>query len=388
MPTLDGWLALDGSLRRGRVRFGRHLDAVEVEGEPRRDAPPDDDAPRILPGFVDTHVHGGGGGDTMDGPDGIRALARHHLAHGSTTLLPTTITQTWPQVLAALDAVAQVRADGGDDLPDLPGAHLEGPFLSPDRLGAQPPHAIAPDTARVAEVVAKAVVRVVTIAPELPGALDAARAFARSGVRVSVGHTRADAEAAQALVAAVREARGTPGFTHLFNAMGGVEGRAPGPAGAALADPEAFAELILDGHHVHPVAFRAALAAKPDRLHLVTDAIRASGLPEGPTELGGQAVRVEGGAARLPDGTLAGSVLTMDAAVRNAVRAGVSLGVASRLASGTPARYLGLNDRGRLEAGARADLVVLDPELQVRAIYRAGRAVPLAAPTADRGVAR
>lgn len=390
MPILDGWIAGANGMRRGRVRFeGSTIIRVDAHGPARRE--PDDDAPRILPGFVDAHVHGGGGGDAMDGPAGVRCLARNHLRHGTTTLLPTTITAPWPDVLAALRGVGEVRDGceaaaaepprgeeqaGGEALPDLPGAHLEGPFINPERLGAQPPHALLPDPTRAEEVVATGVVRVVTLAPELPGCAEMARIFARAGVRVSIGHTRAGAEQVADLVRAVRQEGGTVGFTHLYNAMGGLTGRDPGVVGACFADPDAFAELILDGHHVHDTAFLAARAAKPDRLHLVTDAIRACGLPEGPTELGGQPVTVSNGAARLGDGTLAGSVLTLDAALRRAVAAGVPLAEASTLASAVPSSYLGLADRGRIEAGARADLVVLDPDLRVVRTVAAGRELP------------
>lgn len=381
MPILDGWIARADGMRRGRLVFDDTIRELEVEGPVL--ARPADAAPRLLPGFIDAHVHGGGGGDTMDGPDGVRALARHHLAHGTTTLLPTTITSPWPEVMAALRGVREMRtaqrdgrtAQGGEPLPDLLGAHLEGPFISPERLGAQPPYTILPDDARVEEVLALEIVRVVTLAPEMEGAARAARSFARAGVRVSVGHTRADGDEVAAVARAVREEGGTLGFTHLFNAMGGLAGREPGIVGACLADPDAYAELILDGHHVHPTSFLAARAAKRERLHLVTDAIRASGLPEGPTELGGQEVVVADGAARLANGSLAGSVLTLDAAVRRAVAAGVPLADASLHASAAPAAYLGLSDRGRIERGLRADLVETDAEGRVVRVFVAGREV-------------
>lgn len=372
MPTLEGWIAVDGALHRGQLRYRDVIEAVELEDRPPRGWP-DDEAPRILPGFIDAHVHGGGGGDTMDGEEGVRTLARHHLRHGTTTLLPTTVTQRWPSIREALDAVRRVRDARDPLLPDLPGAHLEGPFLNPERLGAQPPFAVTPTPKRVAEVLASDVVRVVTMAPEIDGAVAAAERFAADGVRVSVGHTRADAEQVAALAEAVRSAGGVLGFTHLYNAMGGMAGRQPGAVGSALADPAAWSELILDGHHVHRTAFLAALAAKPERLHLVTDAIRASGLPEGETELGGQTIVVADGAARLPNGVLAGSVLTLDRALRNAVAAGLTVGAASRLLAEVPSRYLGLDDRGTLAVGKRADAVVMDPGLGVQRVLVAGR---------------
>jgi len=387
---MEGVLVLPGGLARGTLTYdGAVIAAIDAEPLGGGDASlleevRGGDGRVVLPGFIDPHVHGGGGGDTMDGPEGVRALARFHLGHGTTTVLPTTITNPWPNVVGALRGVKRVMQElekggpGGRSrgaMPSIPGAHLEGPFISPDKLGAQPPLTLTPTAERLEELLALEVLRVVTMAPEIAGAPDAARCLARAGVRVSVGHTAAGYEEARALAAVVRAEGGVVGFTHLFNAMSTLASRAPGTVGAALSDPEAFAELILDLHHVHEASFLAVLAAKPDRLLFVTDAIRACGMPEGETELGGQRVLVRGGAARLPGGSLAGSVLTLDAALRNAVRAGVPLATASRLASGVAAEYLGLADRGALEVGKRADLVVLDSALEVRSVVAAGRRV-------------
>ncbi|MEX2503029.1 MAG: N-acetylglucosamine-6-phosphate deacetylase [Trueperaceae bacterium] len=379
MPTLDAYVPDPDGVRPVRLTFGTRIEGVEPTGPAR--PRPDADAPLVVPGFVDVHVHGGAGADTMDGPKAIRTMARHHLRHGTTTLLPTTITQRWSQVMRALHGAreaigAAADASPDDPLPDLPGVHLEGPFVSPQRLGAQPPHAIDPDPERVREATDVGVVRIVTLAPELPGAAEAARAFALAGVRVSFGHTRADAGQVRAVATAVREVGGVVGFTHLFNAMGGLGGRAPGVAGAALADRAAYAELILDGHHLDPVTVLAVHAAKPDRMLLITDAMRGSGLREGPSELGGQKVVIQNGAARLEDGTLAGSVATMDAVFRGAVGVGLTWHEAADATSATAARYLGLTDRGRIEAGARADLVALDADLRIRTVWSAGRPVP------------
>ncbi len=370
--TLRGQLLLPGGLTPGAltIQAGR---ISRIEPDPA--APPER---LILPGFVDTHVHGGGGGDTMDGPGGLETLARLHARHGTTTLLPTTITNPWPRVLAALAAVAAATAAPVTGGADIPGAHLEGPFISPGRLGAQPPFTLHPTPERVAEVLALGVVRAVTIAPELPGATAAALAFARAGVRVGVGHTRADADTVSALLAAVHASGGQGAATHLFNAMGGVEGRVPGPAGALMSDPLATLEVILDGVHVHDTAFRLARAAAPGRVMLITDAMRAAGLGDGQSELGGQPVTVRGAHATLPDGTLAGSVLTMDEALRRAVAAGVPLPEASRMASLTPAHSVGLRDRGELRPGLRADLITLDSALRVQGVWVGG--VPIPAP--------
>ncbi len=363
-------LTPDGRLVPGRLRFGERLQALELDDALVSAAAA---LPLIVPGFIDQHVHGGGGGDTMDGPEGVRALARHHLRFGTTALLATTLTAPWDDVLAALQGVAAVAAAASDGEAAVLGAHLEGPFVSSERLGAQPPFALHPTPERVAEVLAQGVVRLATLAPELPGALASIPAWVRAGVRLNVGHTVADAGTVEAFLAAVEAVGGRAGATHLFNAMGGLQGRAPGPVGALLGDAEAAIEVICDGHHVAPAAVRTAWRAAGERLVLITDAIRASGMRSGATELGGRTVTVEEGAARLADGTLAGSMLTMDAAVRGAVAAGVPLEAALFAATTAPARYLGLEDRGVLAPGARADVVVLSPDLQVRAVYLAGR---------------
>ena len=367
MTRLAGRLVLLGGVRAGRLEFGTQITKVISDTTVR--------GPYLLPGFIDTHVHGGGGGDTMDGAAGVRTLGRFHLSHGTTTLYPTTITNPWEHILTALAGVLEVRAEADPALPDLPGVHLEGPFISPHRLGAQPPNTLEPTHEQLDELLSYDVIRLVTLAPDVAGVAEAAARFAAAGVRVSVGHTVADAETVAAFAKIVRNAGGTLGFTHLYNAMGGLQGREPGVVGAALADKNAYSELILDLHHVHPASFLTALHAKSDRLHLVTDCIRSSGLGDGETELGGQRVTVRGGAATLADGTIAGSTLTLGRALQNAVALGVDVVQASRMLSGIPARYMGLDDRGELAEGKRADVLVLDEHFRVQEVYVAGRQV-------------
>jgi len=368
-----------GGLQAGRLTFeGATISSIDADASVPQEQ-------YLLPGFIDSHVHGGGGGDTMDGPEGVVRLARLHARHGTTTLLPTTMTASWPEVLSALRGVAQVvaagRVAGGAD---IPGAHLEGPFISPERLGAQPPQTCLPTPSRVAEVLALGVVRAVTLAPEMPGALEAARQFAEAGVRVGTGHTTASFEQTWAVLEAVAAVGGRPAGTHLFNAMGGLTGRLPGPAGALLTHASAAVELITDGHHLHPATLALALLAAPERAVLISDAIRATGLGDGESELGGQQVRVASGKATLQDGTLAGSVLTLDVALRNLLALGQPLPLISRLLSENPARSLGLTDRGRLLPGLRADVVVLDADMQVRQVYVGGE--PVLSPSAETGL--
>ncbi|GBQ25317.1 N-acetylglucosamine-6-phosphate deacetylase [Acetobacter estunensis NRIC 0472] len=351
---------------------------LTLEGERIHAITPLPEAPAryILPGFIDGHVHGGDGADTMDGVAAIHRLARFHLTHGTTTILPTTITAPWPDVMNALKAVAEAQRTAPTDGPILHGAHLEGPFVSPHRLGAQPPFAIPPSPGLVAQALETGVVRVVTLAPELEHADTAMESFARVGVRVSLGHTVAGYEEAEAAICRVCAAGGTVGGTHLFNAMPPIEGRRPGPVTALMCSDEGHAEMIFDTHHVHPATFRLAARVMGRRLLFVTDAMRGTGQPEGPSQLGGQDVEIRDGAVRLPDGTLAGSILTLDVALRNAVTVGgMSLPEASRLVSANPAAWLGLHDRGRIAPGSRADLVVMDAGFSVRAVFVGGTTV-------------
>lgn len=356
--TSRGWFL-------GEVAFGEVVEGIrgKADAKPRY----------IVPGFIDVHVHGGGGGDAMDGASGLEAMTRFHVAHGTTALLATTITNPWDRVIEALSGIRDYASSNGGAT--VLGAHLEGPFINPERLGAQPPYTVLPTPDRIREILELGVVKVVTIAPEIEGALEAIELFLAAGVRVSLGHTAATAEIALevfALAAKLGKSQLICG-THLFNAMGGLEGRNPGVVGALLGNPNSYAEVILDGHHVHNSAFRAAFFAKPDKLILVTDAIRAAGQTEGQFDLGGQSVRLEGSAVRLPNGALAGSVLTMLGAVRNAVAAGLALEVALKLASSHPAQYLGLQGYGKLTVGAVADVVVLSEALEVEAVYVGGQ---------------
>lgn len=361
---LHGHIVTPAGIVPGVVAFGERItDIRPATGVPDR---------FVLPGFIDAHVHGGDGGDTMDGVAGIATLARFHLRHGSTTLLPTTITRPWAEVMQALHAVVAARQTPAPGAARLHGAHLEGPFLNPTRLGAQPPFAILPTPDLVREVLALDIVRVVTLAPERDGAMAAVAQFAQAGVHVSLGHSAADFDTGATALAAAAAAGCVGAGTHLFNAMGGIEGRNPGLTGALLDSDSTYVEVILDFHHVHPASFRLALARAGDRLVLITDAMRAAGMENGESELGGQKVIIRNGEARLETGSLAGSVLTMDVALRNVLRAGVPLEQAARLVSTNAAHYLGLTDRGRIATGMLADLVVLDADFTVREVWLGG----------------
>lgn len=354
--TPPGWV-------HGDIEFTDRI--IAVHGGPVRGP---GDEPLILPGFVDLHVHGGAGADVMDGGGAVDTMARYHARHGTTSLLATTVTAPREAIEHALTEVGprlRLRAPGAAR---VLGAHLEGPFLNPGKLGAQPHAARAGSMAEVNALDALARVRVLTLAPELPGHLELVEPLTRAAITVQIGHTLATYD--EALSALERGARG---FTHLFNAMTGTEHRVPGAVAAALAHAE-HAELIPDLLHVHPGAIRAALRSIP-RLYCVTDASAAAGLPDGPVTVFGQRAVKEWGAVRLPGGILASSTLTMDQALRNLVSIGLPLQDAARRVSTFAADYLGLFDRGRIAAGAWADLVVMTPTLELEAVYVEGERI-------------
>jgi N-acetylglucosamine-6-phosphate deacetylase len=324
--------------------------------------------PLLLPGFIDLHVHGGGGFDTMAGGDAIVHIARVHAGHGTTSLLATTMTAPRDEIEAALRALAphiHTRAAGGAR---VLGVHLEGPYINASRLGAQPDFASLATLAEVLALHALAPLRLVTLAPELPGHLALIVQLRRHGFVVQVGHSAGSYEDGVAALEA-----GASGFTHLFNAMTGLHHRAPGMVGAALAHADR-SEVIPDLQHVHAGALLVALRCIPG-LYCVTDSTAAAGMPDGDYRLGRHTVTKCLGGVRLADGTLAGSALTMDQALRNLVGLGLTLAEASLRTATLAARHLGLHDRGVLQPGAWADVVTLDAALRVQQVHVEGEAV-------------
>jgi len=409
----------DGVLSPGWIRLaGDVIDAVGPGPPPAGMTITDLSGQWVLPGFVDMHVHGGGGTSFTAGPaDDARRAAGFHRRNGTTTIVASLVTAPLADLEARAAMLAGLAREGV-----IAGIHLEGPFLSAARRGAQDPrHMIAPDVAAFERLYAAAAgqLRVITVAPELPGATALITAAAQAGVIAAVGHTDATADVTSAAVDA-----GASHATHLFNGMRPLHHREPGPAGALLDRDEVSCEVIADGVHLDDITIRlAARASGPGRLVLVTDAMAAAGMPDGSYRLGSMRVEVEGGVARLAaadnesrtgrvrapamgqapapagaiagpagaiagpagviagpagviagsSGVIAGSTATMAGVVRHAIAAGLPVTDVAAAASTTPARVLGLGDRtGALRPGLAADLVVCDEDFGLRAIMRRG----------------
>jgi N-acetylglucosamine-6-phosphate deacetylase len=385
----------DGVLNPGWIRLAGGLIGAVGAGDPRGQlaglAAVDLRGQWVLPGFVDMHVHGGGGASFTEGTaEQARQAAEFHRRHGSTSLVASLVTAS----VATLEARAAMLADLADE-GIIAGIHLEGPFLAPARRGAQDPrHMIAPDVAVFERLhaAARGHLRVITLAPELPGAAAVIQAAVRSGVTAAIGHTDATADVAAAAIDA-----GASHATHLFNGMRPLHHREPGAAGALLDRDEVSCEVIADGAHLHDITIRlTARAAGPGRLVLITDAMAAAGMPDGSYRLGSMSVNVTGGVARLasdpgpggdwpaddpgpagdapPPGAIAGSTATMASVVAHALAAGLPVPEVAAAGSTTPARVLGLGHRtGALGPGLAADLVVCDDEFRLRAVMRQGQ---------------
>lgn len=367
LGVVEGRLVLEDKIVAGRITIeDDRIAAVEPD---HRVTP---DAPFVTPGFVDVHVHGWGGHDAMGDVAALDGMSRALLRHGVTSFLPTGVTAPIPALHAFTDRVRDwipvAPVDGAWPL----GFNLEGPLLAEARRGAHDPSLLrAPADLEASELEPLLDgLRLVTIAPEMPGALTLIRRLHALGVRISLGHSAADIGEARAGYAA-----GATSTTHLFNAMSGVEHRAPGLAVAALTDDDVYVELIADGEHVHRALWSLITRAKGvDRLLLVSDAIPLAGVGDGRARVGRLDIEVVGLRVTLVGTTtLAGSVIALDDAVRNLVASGVPLPAAVAAASRNPLDMLGVTDRGRLAVGQRADLVELDDNLVVRRVMRGGR---------------
>lgn len=369
MKHLHGRAFVDGAIRDDILVSIE--DGVLVDVDQTTRVPADAERVRglLVPGFIDVHVHGGDGADFMDAHDeATTRILAFHARHGTTALAATTLSASRGDLGNAVESIARASWENGAEIVAI---HLEGPFINPERAGAQDRGSIrAADIHELAALIAEAprMRWLVTLAPEIDGARALVEHF-RERVLFAIGHTSAD----HALAVAALE-WGASHFTHLYNAMTGLHHRDPGVVGTALTSVDATAELIADGVHVHPAALRVAVAAMPHRIALITDAMRACGLADGTYKLYDYDVTVADGAARLRDGTLAGSVLTMGSAVKNMVElAGLPIETVIPLATEVPARIAAASDRkGKIELRYDADLVLLGETLEVERVWVRG----------------
>jgi N-acetylglucosamine-6-phosphate deacetylase len=358
--TPNGWVA-------GRVEFaGQVISAIDGRKLAAGNKPK---GPLVLPGFIDLHVHGGGGGDWQGGEESVRTFVRYHTSFGTTAIAPTTAIGPVPVIEKSLSAITGIAGARRPGEAVVLGAHLEGPFINPLKPGAMEVSLILAGDAALAKSWAdKFKIAVATVAPEIPGGHDVIRALAGRGCRVQIGHS-----VATPLMAEEAFHCGCSGFTHLFNAMSQMEHRSPGVAAYALAKGR-FAEIICDLIHVDATVLLAAYRAIP-RLYAITDA-SATGMPDGTFAWGGHRVIKKGQRITLENGTtLAGSAITMLDAFRNLISLGLSLEQAAEMTSGRQAEYLGLPDVGRIEPGARACLVKLDEDLRLQGVWVDGESI-------------
>lgn len=326
----------------------------------------------IAPGFIDVHMHGSAGLELMDGTEeAMRRMARYLAKSGTVSFLPSTVTAMKDKTRAVAELVANYV--GADDEAEVLGVHLEGPYINEKYKGAQYGPAIRPaDLSELEELYAilGEKLRLITLAPEIPGCLETIKWLKGRGVTVSIGHSDATYEEAIAGFEA-----GITHATHTYNGMRGLHHREPGVLGAILSYPGIWAELIADLVHVHPGAIKVMLSSVgTERIVLITDAVQATGLPDGEYMLGDQQIFVSDGAARLAEGNLAGSTLTMLRAVKNMIQEiGVSIPEAFTMASSNPAQSIGLKDRGRIREGNRADFVLLTDDFEVQKTIIAGK---------------
>jgi N-acetylglucosamine-6-phosphate deacetylase len=332
----------------------------------------------IVPGFVDVHIHGAGGHDVMEGtPEALEIVAATVARHGTTSFVATTVTADEFETCESVAGIARFILNSSQYAArelsaEILGIHFEGPFISPARRGVHPAEWIVPpSTAFLTQLLeqARGTAQILTLAPELPGALELIAAARQAGLVVSLGHTDANYEQAQAAIDA-----GATHAAHVFNAMRPFSHRGTGVIGAVMTSSKVSAELIADGIHVDNAAMRMLLELKtPERVILVSDGTAATGMPDGKYQLGKFAVKVSGGVCRNAEGKLAGSTLTLDRALQNIVALGVPLASALRMLTANPARQIGLGSRkGVLAAGADADLVFLDDKLKISGVMTRG----------------
>lgn len=356
---LRGNILVNNSFIEAEIEFSDRIHSIKKLG------PANSKLKKIIPGFIDLHIHGGGGADIMESGNAAQTIARTHARFGTTSFLATTMTAPYVDLEKSFLAMKNNFSNRGKNEARLLGVHLEGPFISTQKLGAQPDFVRAATLKEIEKLHSIVPIKTLTLAPEVFNHLNIIKDLIAMNIMVQIGHTNGSYEDG---VKALN--LGAKSFTHLFNAMSTFHHREPGMVGAALAHAN-HAELIPDLLHVHPGAIKAALRSIPN-LYFVTDATSATGMPDGDYKLGTHTVHKCLGGVRLTDGTLAGSALTMDQALRNLVSLGLSIAEASRRLSQIPAELIGANDRGVIKEQNYSDLLVMNDDLTLKEIYIEG----------------
>lgn len=359
---IQGNFLIEDTLKYAEVSFTDRIEQIKILG------PCKNGLPKIIPGFIDLHVHGGGGADIMEGGQAASTVAKTHIAHGTTSFLATTMTSPLNELAKAFEGMKNSYTKKEKNESRILGVHLEGPYISAEKLGAQPDFVREATLEEIKSLHKIVPIKTLTLAPEIFQHMDLIKNLVQLNIMVQIGHTNGSYEDGKKALDL-----GAKSFTHLFNAMSVFHHRSPGMVGAALAHAD-HAELIPDLLHVHPGAIKAALRAIPN-LYFVTDATSATGMPDGDYKLGSHTVHKCLGGVRLTDGTLAGSALTMDQAFRNLITLGLTLEEASRRLSRIPAELIQIFDRGVIKEGAYADLLILNDDLTLKEIYTEGELI-------------
>lgn len=359
---LHGNILIEGSFVEAEIEFNEKILSIKKIKSDKKNLP------QIIPGFIDLHVHGGGGADIMEAGTASRTVAATHAKFGTSSFLATTMTAPFADLEKSFLSMKQQFSNRGSKEARLLGVHLEGPFISSSKLGAQPDFVRAATLKEIEKLHSIIPIKSLTLAPEVFNHLDLIKDLVTMNIVVQIGHTNGTYEEGLKAIE-----HGAKSFTHLFNAMSSFHHREPGMIGAALAHAN-HAELIPDLMHVHPGAIKVALRSIPN-LYFVTDATSATGMPDGDYKLGTNTVHKCLGGVRLKDGTLAGSALTMDQALRNLVSLGMELPEASMRLSQIPAELIGITDRGIIKENHYSDLIVLNSDLSLKEIYIEGELV-------------
>ena len=359
MKIIKANILSDSQTVSAEITYTDKIQSIQIKGSE------DKSLPLLVAGFIDLHVHGGGGSDIMEAAHSVATVAATHARFGTTSFLATTMTAPFSDLEKSFLAMKETYLSRKKNQSRILGVHLEGPFISPDKLGAQPNFTREATLKEINHLNSIVPIKVITLAPEVFNHLELIPELIKMGIVVQIGHTNGTYEEG---VTALNQ--GAKSFTHLFNAMSSFHHRAPGMAGAALAHAQ-YAELIPDLEHIHPGAIKAALRCIPD-LYFVTDSTAATGMPDGDYKLGSHTVHKCLGGVRLADGTLAGSALTMDQAFRNLLKLGLTPHEISRKLSAIAAELIGMKDRGVIAVGKCADFVLMNNENKIKTVIIEG----------------